>query len=845
MDSSLTAQAGGIPDTGSSSDEQVHTGVAHDDQNKADGHIKANPVMCQTLNMERERKPPVQKLPVQKTKFEQQKEGPSSPSPTKHVVCHTLGHSQKITTKKSEERSDAHTGPAPMKQGPPQVKRRPSADKEQSDEMILKAINEATDRTRRRAEQDLAFALEQQAEQHEQEIQEAIRKAVDDTLFSMQERVRVDDSKGFVRGDGANKRELKAMKQRCRELQDQTKKLTTEVEKQKAVAGDACDEARRAKTEAKQAKADEERARQALDRAQAQVHAQSKELAREENKPKVPQMLPHTNAHKSKEFKATALRTNKEIRLEKNKKDPKNKKEADFRTADLGSKKSKAERQRTKSVTFESGSRRSSLQEYDETSLGNTVFTGLVFTAGGESEGEVPGAGKQQAGQQAGQQGEVVTSFSINRQDYSQLDGLKHENHGLRSQLEEIEAKHGELVQAKVRELQDALDSKDLSLAEALSRVSDLDTELMDVKKQLAQKEGVLRETEGKVRTLEVQLKEMDQINYALEREVQSVSQSLKELDGKLMTTEGKLQDTTTKYTDSLNRLKEVQEMSSKLDATAVAKLEAAVSSEQQRRNEVEQSANKASTEYEQLRVSLTHAQDECAEAKQLAQSECRRSMMAAFAENSAKKQLAQLKKELQEAQELIRQTQIQAKEELERERKKIRKLQRELASTKEMLRASQKAHKKSPGLGTVPGASSRHHGSSPQEVLNAARAQVFGRPREIATNLNPLRQHPKDIGELDWEGSMDSSMSGGLEGLSMGSGGLDVLNAARARIFGGQEDHVWSTLDVAMSPKIGSDSSSPIAEMDSMTSINEAIESELSKGPVGRSLPPITLPPI
>jgi len=844
MDSSLTAQAGGIPDARSSPNNQNHAGATDGDQNEADRHIKANPVMCQTMNMERERKP-VQKPPVQKTKIEPQKAAAPSPSPAKPVVCHTLGHSQKISIKKSEERSDGHAGPAPMKQGPPQVKRRPSADKEHSDEMILKAINEATDRTRKRAEQDLTFALEQQAEQHEQEIQEAIRKAVDDTLFGMQERVRVDDSKGFVRGDGANKRELKAMKQRCRELQDQTKKLTTEVDKQKAVAGDACDEARRAKTEAKQAKADEERARQALDRAQAQAHAQSKELAREENKPKVPQMLPHTSGHKSKEFKATALRTNKEIRLEKNKKDPKNKKEADFRTADLGSKKSKAERQRTKSVTFESGSRRSSLQDYDDTSLGNTVFTGLVFTAG-ESEGEVPGAGRQQAGQQAGQQGEVVTSFSINRQDYSQLDGLKYENNGLRSQLEEIEAKHDELVQAKVRELQDALESKDLSLAEALSRVSNLDTELMDVKKQLAQKEGVLRETEEQVRILEVQLKEMDQINYDLEREVKSVSQSLKELDGKLMTTEGKLQDTTTKYTDSLNRLKEVQEMSSKLDATAVAKLEAAVSSEQQRRNDVEQSANKTSTEYEQLRVSLTHAQDECSEAKQLAQSECRRSMMAAFAENSAKKQLAQLKKELQEAQELIRQTQIQAKEELERERKKVSKLQRELASTKEMLRASQKAHKKSPGLGTVPGVSSRHHGNSPQEVLSAARAQVFGRPHEIATKLNPLRQHPKDLGELDWEGSMDSSMSGGLEGLSMGSGGgLDVLNAARARIFGGQEDDVWSTLDVAMSPKIGSDLSSPIAEMDSMRSINEAIESELSKGSLGRSLTPITLTPI
>jgi len=798
------------------SSDKHHAGTPYDTMDD----IKVPPVMCQTLNMLPPRNvskpteiPKPDEKPKAKPKAKAEPQEAKNPA-TKPVVCHTLGQSQKISSSKSEERSDTKAVVKSEK-----IRRRQSSMTEQSDEMILKAINEATDRTRQRAEEDLQLALQQQSEQHDQEMQEvvqqAVQQAVDDTIMGMQERVRVDEEKGFVRGEGNSKRELKAMKHRCRELQDQTKRLTSQVDKHKQLALDAAEDARRSQAE-------EERARHALDRAQAQTQSQAKELAHA--KSKMQQLLPHSTVNKSKEFKATALRSTK--LPEKKHKDPratdKLSKGVDFRSTEFSNNKKKPQRERTKSVTFESSShsrRNSSTVEGDD-SLQVTMapLVGLVFS--GDSEAEAAG---YHSGYHSGAAGQIL--------DGTELEGLRNENDCLRSHIEEIEAHHDELVQAKVRELQEALDNKDLSLSEAFSRVGDLDSELLDVKKQLSNKEGMLRDTEHKVHTLEAQLKEIDQINWDLEREVKRVTDDLKEMDGKLLVSDGKLNDTSGKYKESMDQLKQIQQMSAQLDATAVAKLEAVVSSEQNRRIEVEQESKKTTEDFEQLRASLTVAREECDEAKQLAQSECRRSMMAVFAENSSKKQLAALRKELQEAQDQISHLQLQAKEELERERKKVSKLQRELASTKEMLRASQRSHKKHSPM------PKKHHGNSPQEVLNLARAEVFGRPHEIETNkathLNPLRQHS------DWEDSVDSSMSG-LDSLSMGSaGGLDVLNAARARIFGGQEEEIWSTLDVAMSPKVGSDLSSPFAEMESMGAINEAIEREL------HSASPITLPPI
>lgn len=119
------------------------------------------------------------------------------------------------------------------------------------------------------------------------------------------------------------------------------------------------------------------------------------------------------------------------------------------------------------------------------------------------------------------------------------------------------------------------------------------------------------------------------------------------------------------------------------------------------------------------LQNALEQARRDLIEAQEDAASNKRESMLANFAHNSVEKSLQAVRHELAAAREQLSRMQMHAKEVVDREREHVQRLQRELASTKEMLRVSQKAQ----GSGRRSGSK---YGMGGRDVIMAAREQIF-----------------------------------------------------------------------------------------------------------------------
>ena len=132
--------------------------------------------------------------------------------------------------------------------------------------------------------------------------------------------------------------------------------------------------------------------------------------------------------------------------------------------------------------------------------------------------------------------------------------------------------------------------------------------------------------------------------------------------------------------------------------------------------------ANKALAKaLEEAQRALEIAQNKAAENK-------RERDVANFAHNSVEKSLQHVRNELAEAREQLSRMKVHAKKVVEREQNHVQHLQRELASTKEMLRVSQKAHRggKSNGIREAVNATGAKYGPGGADIIKAAREQIF-----------------------------------------------------------------------------------------------------------------------
>lgn len=551
-------------------------------------------------------------------------------SKPKPVVCQTLGMPQNLlpapadaiqeTTRGSVH--DTHLLQTDLRRG---HAGRNSRDSNQ-EEMLLKAITEATERTRRRGQQEMQAALQRQAEQHQQEREDAIRKAIDDTLLSVQDRFHQEDEPrpATLRRGGNSKRELKAEKMRCHELQQQADRLSEEVAQLKKVAAEATEGGRAAH-------AKESAAREALEQLQ-------RELRASENRVQ--------DAQRSEEVAKAKL----EVESRKN------------------------------SVT-------------------SHVYLQQEETQKAEfSSSEVQKLGS------------VVEPES------------------------ESNTGHAKQVQDKVQELEQALTNGMSALEKANKKTEELTEQLELANKEIKRKEASLTAAEAKVQSLESQLKQLDSVNWDLQRELDKITQKAKDLDGKLCVSEAERETVTLKCKESMAMLKQLQEEAQLINKDTFEILQETAAQEKERRQEVELTAKLATA---QLENTINTVREDHAAAEERARQEARKSMISDFAQNSVHKQLANTKRELQETKEKLVKIQKQAKQSLEREKVNVSKLQRELASTKKMLQASQRGHKKAPSP-------NKHIGTNPLDAVHAARERVFGRPLAIVTKAGKA--------DPDWE---------------------------------------------------------------------------------------------
>lgn len=586
------------------------------------------------------------------------------------VVCRTLGATAQNTRSHSSmelyQAKSYQLHPSNVESQTRAAHHAPQAHRHENghEEMLLKAITEATERTRRRAEQDLAVALERQAAQLEKAKEEAVRKAIDDTLMSVQDRINGAVDAGHrqrERGATNSKRELKAEKQRTRELEAQAKRLTEQVEQLKKMAADA------------------------------------------------------DGSHTA--TKQTLRRVQEQLRIT----------EKDLQNECLSRKNSQ---QDASTIDFE----------------------------------------------------EITESH----------DMIQKERDLLEQRLIQLEQKYESAVQNKVEELQSVVSAKSTSLSENIDKNVKLAAELEEAKQVITVKEEALQEAQATVKTLETQLKELDQVNWKLERELEKSQEFIKELEKQMSNKDEELEQATKQCAENLAKLKALQEDAAAVSLSTMELLQAqeVAVSEKERRQELEQSAKIVT---EELQVSLSAMREECADALSRAQIEARKSMIADFAEKSVHKQLSATKKELNDVRERLAKMQKQAKQSLEREKSSVSKLQRELASTKKMLVAAQRGHKKAPSP-------KKHLGTNALDIVQAARDRVFGRPHEIITKKK--RASSEDFGDLE-------------------------------------EQDLWNTMDLN---ELGAlDIPSPSAETwDQEARINLAIDAELSN-PSGE----IVLPPI
>ena len=127
----------------------------------------------------------------------------------------------------------------------------------------------------------------------------------------------------------------------------------------------------------------------------------------------------------------------------------------------------------------------------------------------------------------------------------------------------------------------------------------------------------------------------------------------------------------------------------------------------------------------DQARKALIKAQQDAAGSK-------RDSELASFAQSAVENSLQSVRTELVAAREQLSRMQSHAKVAVDREREHVQRLQRELASTKEMLRVSQKAQMKN---------SERCEMSGPDVIL-AAREQIFVSWPCPALDAGPVNLH-------------------------------------------------------------------------------------------------------
>jgi len=488
------------------------------------------------------------------------------------------------------------------------------------EDVLLKAITEATERTRRREEQGKVAALRSQAELHAREKEEAIRKAIDDTLISMQDRFHDEPPQSVKRTHHPARAAMskRVVDKQREELQHHADSLSAQVKTLQRVAADAIDEGKAAK--------------QALVLAQQQLRDAEK-------------------------------------------------KNAGVKTFD---KEAKARKKSQVSDKYADIDRRKS--EHDTDVL------------------------------------DQIEEFSAIKVERNERVAL-------------VDAKQAKMVQAKVEELEEALASKSGEVETANERTEVLTEQLKQATAGLVTKEVALQAAEAKVVSLQAQLNQLDEVNWDLERQLEKVSQRANQLDGKLCGAETELEQVTLRCAESMGKFEQFQATAQAASQSSFEALQLTAIVEKSRREEVESNA-KFTTE--QLQDAVRAAQEEHAQAEKRAKLEARKSMIADFAQNSVHKQLANTKRELMDLKEKLVKMQVKTKKELELEKTSVSKLQRELASTKKMLQASQRGHKKAPSP-------NKHIGTSALDVVCAARERIFGRPHEIVT-----KNGSKEV--VDWE---------------------------------------------------------------------------------------------
>jgi len=308
---------------------------------------------------------------------------------------------------------------------------------------------------------------------------------------------------------------------------------------------------------------------------------------------------------------------------------------------------------------------------------------------------------------------------------------------------------------------QERVETLNEEVSNITARTVELDNELEQAKDVITQHEKELEASRDLISNLEKQLKDVDEANWALERQLKDTTGEKIQLEDLLRNTQTQLTEVTKKCEESIAQLEELKSNAARQAQEDSTEQKKAVAEEKAAR---ELLIKKTSEANKSLQQALQEAQKELAKAKAEAAENKREATVASFAQNSVQKSLEHVKQELAETRNQLSRMQLHAKDVVEREREHVQHLTRELASTKEMLRVSQRAHRKAPA-----GAAVSKYGLGGKDIIKAAREQIFGRP-QVFDNTNPEDEENPDDDEDVW-------------------GDLDVKDLSKGMMSPAQED--------------------------------------------------------
>jgi len=289
-------------------------------------------------------------------------------------------------------------------------------------------------------------------------------------------------------------------------------------------------------------------------------------------------------------------------------------------------------------------------------------------------------------------------------------------------QLAESQTRERELIQEKA-EVEKKLDEAKQNIGGLEGELESnrvtheqMEAEVKEVTDAIEKREQEVEKSRELIQTLENQLKEVDEVNWNLERQLTGVSGEKAELEDLLYTAQNSLTSVTAKCDVTMKELSELQGKEQRRSHEESQEMQKALEDERAVRESMMKrtmSSNKA------LEAALEDARRQLAKAKEDNKTQSNNHQNELVNQENVMKSMKAVKAELEGARNQLNRLQTHAKQVVEKERDNVQRLQRELASTKEMLRVSQK----NGGKG-----SSKYGGMGGQDVIKAAREQIFGK---------------------------------------------------------------------------------------------------------------------